>query len=92
MDVLYDLALAWLARDAERSAEQRDRIEGTLDNIDPPEVVEQTRREDGMLEHDPDMEIPGWGFMDEDEMPAMAWMPSPASAAGDGTVDGFSAG
>jgi hypothetical protein len=91
IDVLYNLGVAWLAREAEKAETQRDAVDATLDNLDPPEKIEQTRREDGMLEYDPDMEIPGWGFMDEDEMPAMSWTPPPVSA-GDGMVDGFSAG
>jgi hypothetical protein len=86
--VLYDLAVAWLAREAEKSEQQRDAVSATLENLDPPEKIEHTRREDGMLEYDPDMEIPGWGYGDDPtEMPGM---PPPASMAGAGTVDGFS--
>lgn len=85
--MLYNLGIAWLAREAEKTGQQRESVDATLDDLDPPEKVEQTRREDGMLEYDPDLEIPGWGFMDADDM---ADLPPPASAAGAGTVDGFS--
>jgi hypothetical protein len=84
-DVLYDVGVALLAREAEKSEQQRDNVEATLDNIDPPERVEQTRREDGMVEHNPDMEVPGWGYTDPEDMPA--WGP-PASASS-GAMDGF---
>jgi hypothetical protein len=78
-----------LARHVQRG-EAHEAIENALDSINPIEKVEQTRREDGMLEYNPDMEIPGWGYggTDPTEMPGM---PPPASAAGDGVVDGFSA-
>jgi hypothetical protein len=86
LHVIYVLGVAWLAREAEKTEQQRDTVDATLDNLDPPERVEQTRRDDGMLEHNPDMEIPGWGYSDPDEMN----LPPPVSSASGGTVDGFS--
>jgi hypothetical protein len=85
LHVLYELGVAWLAREAEKTAQQRDVVDATLDNLDPPERVEQTRREDGMLEHNPDMEVPGWGYSDSEDMPGL---PASVSASG-GAVDGF---
>jgi len=87
VETLYGLGVAWLAREAEKAEVLRDAVDATLDGLDPPEKIEQTRREDGMLEHDPGLEIPGWGYFDPDDM---AGLPPPASAAGEGVVDGFS--
>lgn len=84
--MLYDIAVAFLARDAERSAAQRESIDATLDDIDPPEVVEQTRNEEGMLEYNPDMEIPHWGEFDPTED---LDMPSASEMYGPGTESDF---
>jgi hypothetical protein len=88
LTVLYDIGMAMLAREAEKGEQVRDSVDQTLDNVDPPEKIEQTRRADGTLEYDPDMEIPGWGFMDPEDMPPFD-LPPAGVAAGDGTVNGF---
>lgn len=85
LHVIYDLGVAWLAREAEKTEQQRDAVEATLDNLDPPERVEQTRREDGMLEHNPDMEVPGWGYSDPEDMS----LNMPPASASSGVMDGF---
>lgn len=85
LNVLYEIGVALLAREAEKDERQRDLADATLNNIDPPEQIVQTRREDGMLEYDPDMEVPGWGYSDPSEMN----LGVPPASAGGGSVDGF---
>lgn len=87
MHVLYDVAAAWLARDAERPEVVREAIDGTLDNIDPPEKIEQVRRDDGLLEYDPDMVIDDWGYTDPEEMNLDMPPASATFAPGGGPAD-----
>lgn len=65
---MYDVAVAFLGREAEKSGEVQQHADRVLDQINPPPKVEQTRNAEGVLEHDPTMEIPGWGYTDPTDM------------------------
>lgn len=65
---MYDVAIAFLGREAEKPGEVQQHADRILDQINPPPKVEQTRNEHGVLEHNPDMTFDGWGFTDPTEM------------------------
>jgi hypothetical protein len=90
---MYDVAMALLARQAEKTSEMHESADRTLDSVFPLPKVEQTRTADGTLEYNPDMEIPGWGYADLPDFavqqgPASGSMPDQTTTHADGEVFG----